>query len=95
MKLMSLPTSVPGAQFTCCIVDGTMSVGPPSSAWPSNDSCNSKLRSRDLSSCLSISRSRSRSRDNDRRWFIVGGESGLSGLMPCWARYKSTLLIRF
>ena len=81
---------------TCCIEEGTINVGPPSSAWPNNDSRSSRLRSRlRLCSSRRSNRSRSRSRDNDRRWFIVGGDSGLSGLMPCWARYRSALLIRF
>lgn len=78
---------------------GTINVGPPSSACPSNDSRNSKLRSRDDLRLRS-----SRSRDTDRWWDWDcdddgGGGGGdttfRSGLSPCWARYRSMLLMRF
>lgn len=119
--------------------DGTMSVGPPSSAWPNRDSRSSATLAappaapapvRSLSFTIE-SADRSRSCDMSRLWSRLTVsrslrieprprwcrcccwwcKSGWSlvrllsvvlvvvllslGLIPCWARYRSILLIRF
>lgn len=94
--------------------DGTISVGPPSNAWPNKESRMSPLRSRSRSLVESLDRSRDRDRwsrlvsrlrsELRFRWRWCAGigwmsvslfNSNSDGLMPCCARYRSTLLIRF
>lgn len=90
--------------------NSTDSFIPDSSACPNSESRSSVLRSRSCvdesrdDRLWSFMRTRSRLRSPLRKWWAAAAanngctsfsEPSRSGLMPCWARYKSALLMRF
>ena len=60
--------------------DGTISVGPPSSAWLNKDSFNSRLWSRSLSPRDSFDLSRSLCKEC---WIVTWSRTKLDSAMPC------------